>query len=259
VVAGHLVGPLLGGELSHHFGYRNTFQITGGALVAAALLVLFLVRERHVAPERSQRVGIAAGLRELWAVPAIRWMLVVVLCSHGGMMLINPQLSLFVLELAGNRPDINRLVGLVIAAPAVLSFLAAPLWGRAGDRRGHARVLSFALLGGAILMPWAGLATAIWHLFALRFLLGAFTAGLNPSAHSAVAHSVDEGRTASAFSLLSSAQMLGACIGPFLSGPLAAGFGIRPLFLATGILFLGAAYAAGRAGRAGDNQRLRQS
>jgi MFS family permease len=49
---------------------------------------------------------------------------------------------------------------------------------------------------------------------------------------------VEERRTAAAFSLLSSAQMLGACIGPFASGPLATAYGIRPLFPLTGFLLL---------------------
>jgi DHA1 family multidrug resistance protein-like MFS transporter len=77
---------------------------------------------------------------------------------------------------------------------------------------------------------------AAWHLFAIRLVMGAFTAAVNPSAHSAVAHCVEESRTAAAFSLLSSAQMLGACLGPFASGPIATVWGIRPLFPVTALL-----------------------
>jgi MFS transporter, DHA1 family, multidrug resistance protein len=247
IVGGHLVGPLLGGELSHRFGYRNTFLITGGALVVATLLVVFFIREEHAAPEGKDRKGMAAGIRELLRLPALRWMLATVLCCQAGMMLINPQISLFVRDLIRDPEHLNRWVGLVIAAPAVSSFMMAPLWGRAGDRRGHALMLGLALLGAGLVIAPAGMAGLIWQLLAIRFCMGAFTAALNPSAHSVVAHSVDERRTASAFSLVSSAQMLGACLGPFLSGPLAAGFGIRPLFPVTGALLLAASFAAFRA------------
>jgi MFS family permease len=215
------------------------------------LFILFLVREEHTPPSEESRKGVAAGMRDFLAVPQIRWILVAVLLSQCGMMLINPQISLFVEELVRDPKDVNRMVGLVIAAPAFSSFLMAPLWGRWGDRRGHARMLALALGIAALVIPPASLATTVLHVFLIRFLMGGFTSALNPSTHAVVAHSVEEQRTAGAFSLLSSAQMLGACLGPFMSGPLAQSFGVRPLFPVTGVLLLGAAFAAFRAGRSG--------
>jgi MFS transporter, DHA1 family, multidrug resistance protein len=244
VVGGNLVGPLLGGELSHYFGYRNTFRITGAALLVAMFLILFLVQERHTRPVEAQRKGVAANVRELLAVPELRWMLLVVVCSQSGIMLVNPQISLFVRNLVQDPENVNRWAGAVTAAPALASFLMAPLWGRAGDRRGHAGVLGLALLGAALVIPWAGLARHIGDLIVIRLFMGAFTSAMNPSTHSVVAHSVEEHRTAGAFSLLSSAQMLGACIGPFSSGPLAASLGLRPLFPVTGALLFMASMAA---------------
>jgi len=244
VVGGNLVGPLIGGELSHRFGYRGTFIITGGALFVAMLLILFLVKERHVPQTAEQQQGVGVTVRGLLALPEIRWMALLVLLTHSGLMLINPQISLFVKDLVRDPNDVNRVVGLVIAAPALTSFLVAPFWGRAGDRRGHAAVLSVALLACAVIVPWAALATAAWQLFVLRLCMGAFTAAVNPSTHSAVAHSVEEPRMAAAFSLLSSAQMLGACLGPFASGPIATWLGVRPLFPVTAMLLFAAGLVA---------------
>jgi DHA1 family multidrug resistance protein-like MFS transporter len=245
VVGGNLIGPLIGGELSHHFGYRATFRITGGALIAAALLVLALVRETRKPGPEEERRGFAANVRELLRVPALRWILVVILFSQCGLMLINPQISLFVQELAGGG-DVNRIVGFVIAAPAFSSFIMSPLWGRLGDRRGHAGVLGAALLAAGLIVPWAAAAVGWLHVFLIRFAMGGFTSALNPSTHSVAAHSVDEHRTAGAFSLLSSVQMFGACVGPLLSGPLAVMFGIRALFPVTGLLLVAAGLSAFR-------------
>jgi MFS family permease len=178
------------------------------------------------------------NLRELLRIPQLRWMLLVVVCGHGGMMLINPQISLFVKELVPDPEQVNRLAGWVTAAPALSGFLMAALWGRWGDRRGHAGVLGGALVAAALVIPWAGWAAAWWQLLIVRFTMGAFTSALNPSTHAVVGHTVEERRTAGAFSLLSSAQMFGACAGPFLSGPLATAFGIRSLFPVTGALLL---------------------
>ena len=236
VVGGNLIGPLIGGELSHRFGYRHTFLITGAALFVAMVLIAFLVHEpREAEGAPAQKAGMG-GFGDLLALPELRWMALLVLLCHSGLMLINPQVSLFVTELVPPSADVNRLVGLVIAAPALSSFLLAPVWGRAGDQRGHAGVLAVALLGAALVVPWAAAVQGIGLLFVIRLAMGCFTAALNPAAHSAVAHSVEERRIAAAFSLLSSAQMLGACIGPFASGPLASAYGIRPWFPATGVL-----------------------
>jgi DHA1 family multidrug resistance protein-like MFS transporter len=244
VVAGNFVGPLVGAALSHFFGYRATFRLTGAALVAAMLLILFLVRETRP-PEPEERKSVAAGVRDLWRLPLLRWLVVTVLCSQCALMLVNPQISLFVQELAP-AGGVDWWTGVVSAAPALSSCVMAPLWGRLGDRRGHAGVLSWALLGAAVCAPWAAAAGAAWHLMAVRLAMGGFTSALNPSNHSLAAHSVEPARLAGAFSLVSSAQMLGSCVGPFASGPLAATFGIRALFPLTALLLLAASFGAAR-------------
>lgn len=246
VVGGNFIGPLAGAELSRAFGYRATFRITGGALFLAMLLILFLVREAHTLPDAEDRKGVADNVRDLLRVPQLRWIIAVVLFSQSGMMLINPQITLFVKDLVHDAGHLKRWAGLVTAAPALSSFLMSPLWGRAGDRRGHAIMLSAALLAAALVVPWAALAGAVWKVAVIRLLMGAFTSALNPSTHSVVAHSVERSRTAGAFSLLSSAGMLGASLGPFASGPLASAFGIRPLFPITALLLLAASLCAAR-------------
>jgi DHA1 family multidrug resistance protein-like MFS transporter len=244
VVSGNFMGPLMGGSLSHAFGYRTTFRITGAILLGAMALILLLVRERHQAPDAADRKGVAANVRELLQVPALRWIVVAVLFSQAGMMLVNPQISLFLRQFVANPRDVDWWAGVVTAAPAISSFLMSPLWGRLGDQRGHAGVLALALAGAALVVPWAGLSGAIWHLIAVRMLMGGLTSALNPSTHSVAAHAVSQRRTAGAFSLLSSAGMLGSCVGPFLGGSLAQSLGIRPLFPMTGALLLAASLAA---------------
>lgn len=239
VVTGNFIGPLLGGTLSHFFGYRATFQITGMALLIAMLLIVFLVREtRRPEVGEGKRKSVAGNIRELFGIPVLRWMMLTVVLSQCAMMLVNPQISLFVKELVVERRAVDLWTGFVTSAPALSSCVMAPLWGRMGDRRGHAAVLALALLACGLLMPWAAIVAAAWQLMALRFLMGGFTSALNPSTHSVAAHSVDESRTAGAFSMLSSAQMFGACVGPFASGPIASTFGLRALFPITGLLFL---------------------
>lgn len=250
VVGGNFVGPLIGGTLAHLFGYRATFRITGGALVIAMLLIFFLVQETRRANDEEKPRGVLANVRDLIGVPRLRWMMATVILSQCGMMLVNPQISLFVRELVG-KGAVDLWTGIVSSAPALSSVVMAPYWGHLGDRKGHAAVLSLALAVAAFLMPWAALVHAAWQLMLLRFLMGGFTSALNPSTNSVAAHSVDESRTAGAFSLLSSAQMFGSCVGPFASGPIATALGIPALFPITGALLFGAAFCAGVVRRLG--------
>lgn len=243
-VSGGFIGPLIGGELATRFGYRDTFLYTGGALALALLLVAVFVQERPRAENGGPKPTLAQGLRQLYDLPQMRWMMGAVLCSHAGQMLLNPQISLFVRDLTGPAAEVNRIAGFVTAAPAFSSMAMAALWGRIGDRKGHVVTLAVALAAAALVTPWGALATAWTHLFLVRLAMGAFTSALNPSAHSAVAHRVPEERLAGAFSLLSSSHLIGACAGPLLSGYLATYAGVRPLFLVTaGLLGLGAACA----------------
>lgn len=243
VVGGNFVGPLIGGTLSHLFGYRATFRITGGALVVAMLLILFFVRETHKILDKEERPSVWQNVRELSGVPRLRWMMLTVVLSQCGMMLVNPQIPLFVQRLVGNGP-VDLWAGFVSSAPALSSVVLAPYWGHLGDRKGHATVLSLALVGAGFFMPWCALVNAAWQLMLLRFLMGGFTSALNPSTNSVAAHSVDASRTAGAFSLLSSAQMFGACVGPFASGPVATVLGIPALFPITGVLLFASALCA---------------
>lgn len=249
MVAGNLVGPLLGGVLSDRLGLRSTFWITGAALLVATALVLFLVREDHQPVSDEEGGTYLDNLRLFAGMPQLRTLFAVIFLTQAGIMLLNPQFALLIREITRNPADLNTMVGLVMAAPAVTSVLVAPIWGRQGDRRGHARVLGMALLGSGIIYPWGVFVTSVWQVFLLRLGLGGFTCAVSPAAHSVVARSVAEHQTARAFSLLASAQMLGAATGPFVGGPLAAHFGIRSLFPITAVLLLVAGGAAWMLGR----------
>ena len=251
VVSGHLIGPLFGGFLSDRYGFRPTFQITGGILIVATLLVVTLVREEFTPPPTEAKPGYYQSFRLLIGIPQLRQIFVVMALTQAGIMLLNPLFSLFVKELQVAAADLGKVAGLISAAPAITSVLAAPLWGRLGDQRGHARMLALALGIAALIYPWGYVATVWWHLFCLRLALGAFTAAISPSAHAIAAHSVEEHRTAGAFSVLSSAQMLGAAVGPFVGGPLASAIGIRSLFPVTAALLLAAAVGCLMVHRAG--------
>jgi DHA1 family multidrug resistance protein-like MFS transporter len=245
--AGHVVGPLFGGILADHFGYAQVFLITGATCVVAGIIVTLFVHEKFtpVAPEK--RAGIRDTFSMLLTLPALRATFGIMFITQIGLMTIQPILALFVQSLEeGSGGMLRTKVGLIFAMPGLASVLAAPLWGRHGDRVGHRYTLAIALLGAGLLYLPHYLVHTAAQMMVIRFCVGLCTAGILPAANSVVASAVEPGQTAGALSLLSTARWLGCIAGPLMGGYLSARFGIRPMFMITGALLLTSGFGAWR-------------
>lgn len=250
LMAGHVVGPLIGGVLADRMGYNQVFLITGACCVLAALVVALFVHEHFTPVAPKDRHSFVQNLGMLRVVPALRATFLVMFVTQIGLMVIQPILALFIRDLASGSESLLRTkVGFVFSMPGLAAVLAAPLWGRRGDRVGYQKTLAVALLcTGVLYFPQACVRSAA-QLALLRFVMGLFTAGISPSAHSVVASSVAENRTAAALSLLSTAQWSGSVVGPLLGGWVSSHLGARPVFVLTSALLLCSGTSALRASR----------
>lgn len=248
LTAGNVIGPLFGGVLADRLGYEHVFLITGSTCVLAGIIVALFVREEFtpVAPE--ERYGIRDNLAMLRTLPALRTTFGIMFVTQIGLMTIQPVLPLFVKSLEQGSGELLRTkVGLIFSMPGLAAVLAAPIWGRRGDRVGYRLTLALALLGAGLLyLPHYFVRTAL-QMMLIRFSVGLCAAGISPAAHSVVASAANPGRTAGALSLLSTAQWLGSIAGPLMGGYLSAHLGIRPMFVITGMLLLCSGCGAWRA------------
>ena len=247
VTAGSVMGPLFGGLLADRMGYNHVFLVTGAICVVAGLVVAVFVREDFTPVPADQRVGMRDNLGLLRTLPALRTMFGVMFVTQIGLMVIQPVLPLLVQNLEGGSSALLRTkIGLIYSMPGLAAVLAAPRWGRRGDRRGHQGTLAMALIGAGILYLPQALAQTAVHLMFLRFCVGLCAAGISPSANSVVASAVEETRMAGALSLLTTAQWMGSVAGPLLGGFLSAHIGIPPIFLVTGALLIASGLGARR-------------
>jgi MFS family permease len=242
-MAGALLGPLLGGALPGLIGLRETFFLAGGVIFIAFLATCFLIREeaRPAAAERKQRKRGAWGM-----IPDRRpviAMLITVMLLMVASMSIEPIITVYVQTLVGDPSRVVLISGLVMAATAFGSVLAAPRIGRLADRVGTWQVIIVCLLvTGALLIPQA-FATNAWQLLALRFLMGMSLAGLLPSINATIRHNVPDGAAGTILGYATSAQYAGQVVGPLVGGFVGGHFGMRAVFIATSLLlFGGAAY-----------------
>jgi DHA1 family multidrug resistance protein-like MFS transporter len=124
--------------------------------------------------------------------------------------------------------------GLLTITP-LLAALMGPVWGRLADRVGMKIMVTRVIL--AMTLHWALMyfATNIWHVLALRILLGLFS-GFGTLSVPLVTHGSPRDRIGRAVGGLQATQILSSAIGPFFGGLLAQLIGIRQTFLFTFVL-----------------------
>ncbi len=156
--------------------------------------------------------------------------------TTAGLTVVVPLLPFYMEELGVAETAANRFwSGLTLAAPAVTLMLAAPLWGRLGDRWGRKWMVIRALSGLAASMVLMGLARTPLQFLVCRLLQGACGGVMDSAAAfaSAEAPPASRGR---ALGSLQSASAAGSLAGPLVGGLLTDLWGLRPLLLGTGLL-----------------------
>jgi len=135
--------------------------------------------------------------------------------------------------------------GAVVAAFALMRFVAAPLVGRADDRFGHRAVLIAGLVVVAVSSALAGTSHSYVQLLVLRGLGGIGSAMFSVAGMTVLLASVDAARRGRAAGMYQGGFLIGAMAGPAVGG-LLAGISMRaPFFFYAGTLGVAALCALG--------------
>jgi MFS family permease len=245
VMAGNLVGPLVGGFAPDWIGIRATFFASGALIFLAFLATAFWLREERAA----EQVGTVATSRAAsgtrsgaWAQVPLPGRVVVLLATASLLALattsIEPIVTVYVRDLTGSAAHVAAYAGILMALTSAGSIVSAPRAGRLADRVGHTRVVVGCLLvAGALLLVQAAV-TNVVELGVLRLLMGIALGGLMPSVTAAVRHLVPGAVVGRILGYGVSAQYAGQVVGPVLGGVVGASFGMRSVFVATGVVLL---------------------
>jgi MFS family permease len=235
IMAGNLVGPLIGGALPPLIGIRMTFLAAGAIIFVAFLATTFLIKEEP-RPRRSGNVRHKAGFASVADKGPVIAMLVTGMLLMFANMSIEPIITVYVAQLVPNPAHVTIVAGFVMAAAALGSIISASRLGKLADRIGHWTVIIGCLSVCALLLIPQAFVTAGWQLIGLRFLMGLSLGGLLPCVATVIRHNVPERSTGSILGYSTSAQYVGQVAGPLAGGFVGGHFGMRSVFLGTSVL-----------------------
>jgi MFS family permease len=245
VLAGNLIGPLIGGLLPNLIGLRGTFFAAGAMIAVAAILTIVLVKEDFSRPPEHKghkankiTVDAATRARNRGALAALLVTATMVLLAN---MSIEPIITVYIAQLGVPVHRLATVAGIVMACSAFGSMLTAARLGALADRIGGWNVIIGCLVATGLIMIPQAFVTNWWTLAALRGLMGMTLAGLLPAITKLVRHSVAEGESGKMLGYLQSSQYAGQVIGPLIGGQIGVHVGMRSVFFVTGALLVGCA------------------
>jgi len=241
VMAGNLVGPLVGGVLPPLIGIRSTFLMAGAIIFITFLGTTFLIREER--RPRKTEPGKSSGS---WSLIPDKRPIVAMLATGMLLMLANmsiePIITVYVAQLV-EPSRITFVAGLVMSAAALGAILSSSYLGKLADRVGHWPVIIACLAVAALLLIPQAFVVSGWQLIALRFLMGLALGGLLPCIASVIRHNVPEAIAGGILGYSVSSQYSGQVVGPLVGGFVGGHIGMRAVFIGTSILMAAGAIA----------------
>lgn len=237
---GGIVGPLVGGVVSHWLGNREAFVFSGFVVLVAALIATLFAREPDF-KRSSKRSHVFDDMKEAISNRVFITLLVLVGLGTFSVMILEPLITVYVLQLGVKQGEATLQSGIVFSAVGLATLLAAPQWGKIGNRIGFTNVLFIGLLGGGIGNLLQFFVNGYIQFGVLRFIYGLFFAGVYPALNAMIVRVTAPAFRGRAFSLNQSATQLATMLGPMIGGVLGGIIPIRWVFVINGAMLIAAA------------------
>ncbi|GGE27630.1 multidrug efflux MFS transporter [Streptococcus himalayensis] len=237
LVAGTLIGPLMGGFLAEVVGMHWVFLIVGFLLFLVTLLTFFNIKEDFRPIKAGQEMSLQEVFHQISNKQIVLSLFVTSMIIQMAAQSVVPILTLYIRHL-GQRENLLFVSGMIISALGFSSMFSSPVLGKWGDKIGNHRLLLMALLYSFI-MNWLNAhATTPLQLGIFRFFYGFGTGALLPSVNSLLAKLTPKEGISRIFSFNQTFIYMGSVLGPMLGSAVASYLGYSWVFYVTAYLVL---------------------
>lgn len=240
VFIGSSIGPMFGGYVGDSISYRATFFISGMIILAALLLIVFLVREPErepVAPAMTEKFiptsSSPVALRKILSFRLLS-LIGLTLAFNMTFSLLGPVIPLLIQQIVVDQARLASIAGTITGVSALASAISALVVGRLSPRLGHGRTLLGCSVGTAALYVPMAFSRSAFGLGLLQGIQGLFRGGISPSTSAMVVDCSSKDRIGIVLGLNSSAASVGFGLGPILGAALLTVSSSSMVFLVAG-------------------------
>jgi len=232
IMAGNIVGPLLGGGLAEAFDVKTAFFAVGALIFVAFLGTALLLKEVR-RPRTEARKATAVRWREIPGRSTILALLGLSAILMFATISAEPIITVHVERLTGSDSGVAVFAAVVFSLSALGTILSGPWLGRLADRVGHLRVLTASLAAATVLLALQALAPDLISFSALRFATGLALGGITPTVVATIRRLVPDASVGLVLGYNVSAQYVGQVSGPIIAGALGGAMGTPVVFAMT--------------------------
>ena len=239
VASGGVIGPLIGGYVSDWFGMRFSFYVASGALALATGSVIYYVQDivDSAAKTRAKR-SVLDDLRMAVKNKKLLYIMGLFFLVQSCLLIIQPLLTIYVKELMGGMDGVVKASGVVFSLAGIAGIMAAPFWGRTGQKVGFAKTLFFVLVCAGLTNLCQAFVSNIWQFGLVQFIFGLFLAGAAPNINAGIVKTTDPLVRGKAFGLVTAAQQLGGVVGPLVGGFMGTFLATKYILVFTGLVLI---------------------
>ncbi len=243
MIAGSAFGPMFGGIISDHFGYRWAFISFGLLCLLSLVIIRLAVVERFTPAPAAAKQPIWREIGSILVIPGLGITLAIQFLVQFAMMIIAPLLPIYVQVLSPDLTYIASASGAIIAAAGLTSAVASAAMGNISKRLSHRSILVTAAALSAICFAAQAAADNVFLFGGMRAVSGFFLGAMLPTVNAITYFLIPENKRGVAYGVTTTSMQLGIVTGPLSGGVLAVYFGIPAVFWLSALLF--AAVAVG--------------
>jgi DHA1 family multidrug resistance protein-like MFS transporter len=237
---GSILGPLIGGVVSHYYGNRNAFLFSSVIVLVSALIATFFAKE-HNFDRSAVRSRVKDDLKLAASNRPFMTLMGLVFITTFSIMILEPLITVYVMDMGVDKSKASLTSGIIFSAVGIATIIMAPQWAKIGARIGYGKVLFLGLIGGGLGNLVQFFVTGYIGFGILRFGYGLFFAAVYPTINALIVSVTDSSFRGRAFSLNQSVSQMATMAGPIIGGLLGAWMPIRWIFIINGLALVGSA------------------